>query len=100
MPGAKATRGAQTSSLIPKENAKFSVMDAQWNPAKTTMLTHDPDTHKLLFWLLNVHTCPSGEISLTWLTNATKQWQELHAISWNTADGIALTPKIGARRIG
>ena len=49
MPGAKATRGAQTSSLTAKENAKFSVMDARWKPAKNTMLTHDPDTLKLLF---------------------------------------------------
>ena len=49
MPGAKATLGAQTSSLTAKENAKFSVMDAQWKPAQNMMLTQDPDTLKLPF---------------------------------------------------
>ena len=80
MPGAKATRGARTSSPLRKADAKFSVMDAHWKPAKNTMLTQDPDTLKLLLWLPLAHTCPNGEMSLTWLRSAAKPKREPHVI--------------------
>jgi len=65
MPGAKATHGARTSSLMRKikENAQYSVMDAKWKKAMNMLLTLDPDIFNLLIWLPHVHTFPNGETS-------------------------------------